>query len=273
MKKITSKKMGCLLLAGFVAVCFAVTGCGVQFSQEPLFGSSKTEVSAAEKARSLSLACWNAQTFFDAVTDGSEYTDFKNASKWTKDKYVRRLEKLCEVMTILNADVLVLEEIENEAVVQDIVNRLASGAWNRKKSWQYACFAKEPGSAIGCAVFSRYELINICVHSMDIQIHKEAQPSSRPIMQMTVLVGDKDFTLFVNHWKSKSGGEEETEIWRDWQELVLADNVLLKQSEGKAVVIPADVQFDIVQKTLFPSVQIIRMREEISCCAGPRVRR
>ena len=47
---------------------------------------------------------------------------------------------------------------------------------------------------------------------MDIQIHKEAQPSSRPIMQMTVLVGDKDFTLFVNHWKSKSGGEEETEI-------------------------------------------------------------
>lgn len=225
MKKITSKKMGCLLLAGFVAVCFTVTGCGVQFSQEPLFGSSKTEESAAEKARSLSLACWNAQTFFDAVTDGSEYTDFKNASKWTKDKYVRRLEKLCEVMTILNADVLVLEEIENGAVVQDIVNRLASGTWNRKKSWQYACFAKEPGSAIGCAVFSRYELINICVHSMDIQIHKEAQPSSRPIMQMTVLVGDKDFTLFVNHWKSKSGGEEETEIWRDWQEAVLAERV------------------------------------------------
>ena len=99
-----------------MAVCFAVTGCGVQFSQGPLFGSSKTEESAAEKARSLSLACWNAQTFFDAVTDGSEYTDFKNASKWTKDKYVRRLEKLCEVMTILNADVLVLPSLKVEGV-------------------------------------------------------------------------------------------------------------------------------------------------------------
>lgn len=227
MKNNYLKKMNSLplLAAMLMAVSFILLSCGVQLTQEPLFGSSKAEESAAEKNRSLSLACWNAQTFFDAVTDGSEYTDFKNASKWTKDKYVRRLEKLCEVMTILNADLLVLEEIENEAVVQDIVNRLAGGAWNRKKNWQYACFAKEAGSAIGCAVFSRYELINICVHSLDIQAHKEKQPSSRPIMQMTVLVGDKDFTLFVNHWKSKSGGEEETEIWRDWQEAVLAERV------------------------------------------------
>ena len=233
-------KNKCLLLMGMlVAVLFGATGCGIQFSQEPLFSSSKEEKSAAtseqEKSRTVSLACWNAQTFFDAVTDGTEYSDFQNSSKWTKEKYTRRLQKLCEVMALLNSDVLVLEEIENESVVQDIVNRLSDNSWNRKKSWQYACFAKESGSAIGCAVFSRYELTDLCVHSLDIRVHKEKQPSSRPVMQMTVLVGNKEFTLFVNHWKSKSGGEAETEIWRDWQEALLAERALASQSPAPVV--------------------------------------
>ena len=220
---------------------FCVTGCGIEFSQEPLFSSSKDEKSGAkaeeEKARAVSLACWNVQTFFDAVTDGTEYSDFTNSSKWTKEKYAGRLEKLCEVMTLLNSDVLVLEEIESEAVVQDIVNRLTDNTWNRKKNWQYACFAKENGSAMGCAVFSRYELTELCVHSLDIQVHKEKQPSSRPIMQMTVIVGKKEFTLFVNHWKSKSGGEAETEIWRDWQESVLAENMLKSLEQNQSPVV------------------------------------
>ena len=180
------------------------------------------------------------QTFFDAVTDGCEYSDFRNSSKWTKEKYIKRLDKLCEVMTLVNADVTVLEEIENEAVVQDIVNRLADGVWNKKNGWQYACFAKEKGSAIGCAVFSRYELKNLCVHSLDIRVHKTKQPSSRPIMQMTVCAGDKEFELFVNHWKSKSGGEEETEIWRDWQEVLLAECVNKELTNDRSVVMCGD---------------------------------
>ena len=219
-------------------------GCGLQFSQQPLFTSSgEAEATVSvdkEKPRALSLACWNAQTFFDAVTDGSEYSDFQNTSRWTKDMYIRRLEKLCEVMSLLNADVLVLEEIESEAVVQDIVNRLTDGSWNHKKGWSYACFAKEAGSAIGCAVFSRYELSNLCVHSLDIRVHEEKQPSSRPLMQVTVHAGQKDFQLFVNHWKSKSGGEGETEIWRDWQEAVLAERVYEVLDSESALVLCGD---------------------------------
>ena len=44
---------------------------------------------------------------------------------------------------------------------------------------------------------------------------------------MVVSVNCKDtfFKLFVCHWKSKSGGEAETEIWRDWQESVLSQRL------------------------------------------------
>ena len=211
--------------------------CKNQLSPKSLFSEKEGEqeqysdFSGAKKSR-VSIACWNVQTFFDAVSDGNEYTDFKNSSKWTKEKYVKRLSKLCEVMTMLNSDIIVLEEIENEAVVQDIVNRFTEGVWDHKKSWQYACFSKEKDSAIGCAVFSRFELSNLTVHSLDVRVHKEKQPSSRPLMQVTAHIGQKELTLFVNHWKSKSGGEEETEIWRDWQESVLAQRVHSMSIEG-----------------------------------------
>ena len=206
-----------------MAATLLFTGCQSQFVKESSFRRTGTSADSSGTKRSFTLVCWNVQTFFDAVTTGTEYKDFKNSERWNKEKYAKRLNKLCEVMTSLNPDIFVMEEIENDEVVQDIANTLAGGSWDNKKNWQYACFAKESGSAIGCAVFSRYEIVSLKTHSLDIQTQGEAQPSSRPLMQVTVCIGDREVELFVNHWKSKSGGEEETEIWRDWQELVLCE--------------------------------------------------
>lgn len=225
-----------LLAAGMIFFC----GCENQFVKDSSFKRSGETGEAARGKRNISLVCWNVQTFFDAVTTGSEYKDFKNSERWTKEKYLQRLNKLCEVMTSLNPDIFVMEEIENADVVQDITNTLAGGSWERKKNWQYTCFTKDSGSAIGCAVFSRYELTGVKCHTLDIRTQKEAQPSARPLMQLTVIAGEQELELFVNHWKSKSGGEEETEIWRDWQELVLAENVLQIQRNGKTVVMCGD---------------------------------
>lgn len=182
----------------------------------------------------ISLACWNAQTFFDAEIEGTEYSDYQNLAKWSKDKYLVRLSRLCEVMTSLNADIIVLEEIENAAVVQDIANQFAGGAWDDSKAWSHACFAKENGAAIGCAVFSRFELKDMKLHSMQIQSQGEEQPSTRPVIQVTADVNGKNLVIFVNHWKSKSGGQEASEIWRDWQENLVANRVLELQEKAAA---------------------------------------
>ncbi len=233
------KGKGWYLLALAAALVF-VSGCKNQFVKESAFKRSGESGQVSGGKRNLSLACWNVQTFFDAVTVGTEYKDFKNSERWNKEKYSQRLNKLCEVMTTLNPDIFVMEEIENAEVVQDIANALAGKAWEHKKNWQYTCFAKESGSAIGCAVFSRYELSRLKCHTIDIRSQSESQPSSRPLMQVTVCLGSQEVELFVNHWKSKSGGQEETEIWRDWQELVLAENLLLNLAEDKNLIICGD---------------------------------
>lgn len=201
---------------------FIVLSCVVFFScsVNSLSGESESDPDKSV----LTFACWNTQTFFDAEVDGVEYDDFKNLSKWSREKYITRLGRLCEVMTSLNPDIFVLEEIESQSVVQDIANQLSGSDWNRNNTWRYACFAKETNSAIGCAVFSKYELSQLKTHSVCVKSQKESQPSMRPVIEVSVIVDEKKLVIFANHWKSKLGNED-SEIWRDWQEFSCAYNV------------------------------------------------
>ncbi|MCQ2596535.1 MAG: endonuclease/exonuclease/phosphatase family protein [Treponema sp.] len=212
----------CFLLVTFLAVGFcSCSGC-VQNTE-----------SDVRKEKLISVVSYNAQEFFDAKRDGTEYSEYKKSAGWGTELYKVRLERLCKVLTTLNADIYVLQEIENEAVLQDISNFLAGESWREKDLWTYSCFAKEAGAAIGNAVISRFPLEDMKLHGMDIKSEKSKQPSVRPMLEVTVRAGNKSFRIYANHWKSKSGGEEETELWRDWQERVLAD-VLLAEKKSYA---------------------------------------
>jgi len=199
----------------FCSALIFFSGCKIPTEEQQ--SNQKT----AEK-QIFSIVNWNTQTFFDGVSDGCEYSEFRNKSNWNVDKYSSRLSKLCKIMETLNADIFVFEEIENPAIIYDISNQFAAKAWQPSKNWNYACFCKEPGSAIGCAVLSRFPVFGIKQHTIDIRTQKDNQPSSRPVLELTANINNKEVLIFVNHWKSKSGGEQETEIWRDWQEAILA---------------------------------------------------
>ena len=203
---------------------------GLVFCVVVLFVSCKTDLRIEDDSkndlRGVTLCTWNLQTFFDSVKDGTEYTEFVKSENWNKDAYVSRLVRLTEMMKSVDADVFIFEEMENAAVIQDISNQLAGKAWNPKYNWNYACFSKAPGSSIGCGVISRYPLFSVKNHYLDVRTG-ETQPSMRPLMEVILEVEGKRITVFVNHWKSKSGGEEETEVWRDWQE-----NILGRKIEG-----------------------------------------
>ncbi len=185
--------------------------------------------------KEYSLVCWNLQTFFDGNIDGCEYTEFKKSDNWDEGKYRVRLQRLCDSIKKLNADIFVLEEIENEKIILDISNMLCGTSWKNSERWNYACFTKENGSSIGCAVLSRIPIKEVNTHSLDIRTQKEAQPSMRPVTYVNFSAGKKDFCVIVNHWKSKSGGAEKSEIWRDWQE-ALCERIIPNDTEFPALI-------------------------------------
>ena len=208
-----------ILTAFFAAICLA------SFSSCKITDSWKSE-----QGTEISVANWNVQTFFDGNIDGFEYPDFKKKDNWNEGKYKTRLSRLCESLVKLNADIIVLEEIENKDILYDISNALSGTSWKTNCRWSYACFAKEENGAIGCAVLSKYPIKKVTAHSLEIRNVKSSQsaknqtfisqPSMRPVTCVEIEVKQKTLCVIVNHWKSKSGGAEKSEIWRNWQESV-----------------------------------------------------
>ncbi|MCM1320879.1 MAG: endonuclease/exonuclease/phosphatase family protein [Bacteroides sp.] len=203
----------------------------------------------------VSVASWNAQTFFDAAADGTEYKDFSGSqTSWTEEKYSQRLERISRVITALDADIVALQEIENASVVQDIINYLPQQASSRK-AYRYSCFAKEPNGVFGNAVLSRYPLGKCSVHQVDVRSGKN-QPPMRPLLKTTVFAEKNGarfrlFSLYVCHWKSKAGGTD-SEIWRKKQEQMLAEQLFCEQKNGNKFVACGDFNQDISEFIINP---------------------
>ena len=227
------------LLSLFAALGFMLCSCS---------DGMKMEAPDSERGNNqITIANWNLQTFFDGKKDGCEYKEFQKSAEWNNESYKVRLERLCQFIKQTDADIFVFEEMENENIIYDISNQLSAAGYNWKQNqfWNYSVFAKPEGTAIGIGILSRYELKNVRTHFMDIRIHNTAQPSSRYLLEAQVYAGKGHFTILANHWKSKSGGQEETEIWRDWQESLLGKRLSeLLEKENAALIICGDFNRD-----------------------------
>ena len=171
----------------------------------------------------ISVTNWNVQTFFDGNIDGKEYSEFrKSKENWNEEFYEERLKRLCKIISEIDSDIFVMEELENEKILYDISNRLSGNVWFNDKRYDYAAFANEKDNSIGCGIISKLKIDEVKIHALDIRTESEKSPSMRSVMEVTLETASGPVTMYVNHWKSKSGGEEKTEKWRLWQENVLA---------------------------------------------------
>lgn len=197
------------------------------------FLAACSSVSADGGGRSLSVMCWNAETFFDAVRDGTEYEEFRGGG-WDRGRYEERLDRLASVVKRLDCDVVVVEEMEKAGQLRDVANRLG---WSfLGKPYRWTGFASEPDGAIGVAVMSRLPILSVTAHSVDAAPPAGCvRPSMRPIMRVVVDVGGREISILVNHWKSKAGGAEASEFWRDAQERLLSRLVLRDVEAGLPV--------------------------------------
>lgn len=261
-----SARFSLAVLALVSAVCFLTAGCTCLSAAGQKAGTSVT--GNGHGSRQLKLVSWNVETFFDASTEGCEYEEFVGyKSLWNADKYKDRLKRLADYMKDENADIYCFMEIENEAVVLDISNQL-QGSDAHGTKWKYAAFGKEAGTAIGCAVFSKLPLESLTLHQIDYPVSLPSAafekrtagtllepPVMRPLLEVRVNVAgsapssggepaaaaqDGTLVLFVCHWKSKSGNEAESAVWRNCQEALLTDRMQKALSKGAAVLACGD---------------------------------
>lgn len=265
-RRFSMKKLVCYKFFIVCTYVLLLTGCTACVQTE----SANVEIATRNKNNSravgnkmLRITNWNVETFFDCVSVGSEYSEFLKSNKWNKEAYIVRLERLCTAIKSIDADVFIMEEIENEGVIHDISNFMA-GEWDTKKLYTYGCFAKDEGGSIGCGVISRYPLSDMHVHSLDVRTESESMPEVRPIIEVTVSNGESNLVLIINHWKSKSGGEEVSEKWRNRQEELLAKIIDRCVDDNKAVVACGDFNRDIDGFEKGATADVVLLRNSIT---------
>ncbi len=214
---------GFLLLCAFFSLvwCASCAGCA---GPAGMGGSGAREYPRLPKT--VRIACWNTQTFFDAVDDGTEFDEFRGSkTKWDEERYRERLSRLAQSLSLIGEaagagrdrlpDIVVLCEIENERVLADLWNRLP-----RSGGYTDAIFVPPgEGSAFGTGILSRVAPREVTAHTIAC-----ADATVRPMIEADFGFGETGLVVFACHWKSKSGGDGGASI-RKAQEALLVDRI------------------------------------------------
>jgi endonuclease/exonuclease/phosphatase family metal-dependent hydrolase len=186
---------------------------------------------------SLSIASWNLQALFDEKDDGWEYEEYRDGSGWTAEKYRARLNHIAKAISEMGAEspsLVALIEVENEAIVKKL-----STEYLGDEGYKHCFFAGSTGYSLGVGLISKYPFLTSTAHS--INIAGEIIP--RPIAEITVAPHGKKLTVFICHWKSKLGGDEQTEkLRREAVRVILRrQKEILRENPGTPILVLGDL--------------------------------
>ena len=167
-----------------------------------------SNVSSAQDNRSI--AFYNVENLFDTIdTPIKNDAEFLPDAKrhWNSYRYNEKLKHINKVVEKLNAPIILgLCEIENQAVVQDIID-------NGHMKNQYAVVHFESLDQRGIDNAIIYDSTILTVKSSGIirfDMPKGYSPS-RDIVWAKFTQGNNEIIAMVNHWPSRRGGQLKSE--------------------------------------------------------------
>ncbi len=147
---------------------------------------------------SFTVASYNVENLFDMIPNGTEYPEYvPNFKGWDERAHKTKLENIAKVIKDINAEVVALQEIENENALKELLAEL------KKEGVEYPYYAitKNEKTAVQNALISRFEILSYKELMVDRQYR------DRPILKATLAVGKNELIVYVNHWKAKTGPE------------------------------------------------------------------
>lgn len=170
------------------------------------------------------VATYNVENLFDLMPNGREYEEYMphNKHQWNAQNFQKKIENISRVIKDLDADIVALEEIENENALQKL--NLALG----NKAYPYSFFPlKKERSSIESALLSRFPITS----SESLMIKDQA----RGIHKVSVKIEQKTLVLYLNHWPANKEKVEERVMY------AVALNGLIKKAPQEEYIILGDL--------------------------------
>lgn len=191
------------------------------------------------------VANWNVENLYDVVDDpdndgDDEFLPGNPVTRWTRERYETKLDNLAQVISGMNKgqgpDVLGLEEIENEDVIRDLVDKL------KGKSYGIVHVdSPDPRGIDTAMIFNRDHFSLLESHAYKVSL--KWNHTTRDILHAVLEDHDgQKLHVFVNHWPSRGGGVRESEANRfeAARVLALATDRLFQREPAARVVILGD---------------------------------
>lgn len=181
--------------------------------EDKTFKASKPRGERPES--SLVFAFYNVENLYDTDNDPrTEDDDFtpSGKSRWTPERLERKLENLARGVTAMDGDrgpdVLGLCEVENRYVLEMLVSEhLPRG------EYRIVHTDSRDGRGIDVALLYRASAVTFLsssAHGVDLG---ESERPTRDILEVRFLCNGRPFTVLVNHWPSRLGGEAQS-AWK-----------------------------------------------------------
>ena len=146
----------------------------------------------------LKIASYNVENLFDMINNGTEYDSYKpKKHNWTRATLNKKLLNISEVICDINADIIGVQEIENENVLKLLQKSLRSTGCHYK----YVAITHKKHSAIQVALLSKLPITN----AKEIVVNKKLK--YRNILEVKYMIENRPLFVYVNHWTSKNSPE------------------------------------------------------------------
>ncbi len=189
-----------ILLIKLLFLSFIITSC--------------SSYSTLSGGKSLFVAFYNVENYFDTQDDPAiDDAEFLPSSEreWNDEKFNLKTENLAKVIASMNGgrgpDVIGLAEVENKGVLETLTSALSK---NYQQQYEIVHKDSPDGRGIDVAlIFKKGHLDFVKTESYRIELNDKYP--TRDVMQVVLKAGGTDLNLFINHWPSRRGGQNESE--------------------------------------------------------------
>ena len=183
-----------------------------------LTGCSVKKIGKTEIAK---IAFYNVENLFDTIDDPNvndeEFTP-EGRQNWNSEKYATKLEHISQVFLSMDSSqapaLIGMAEVENRQVLEDLIQK------SHLSDFKYKIIHQESPDfrGIDVALIYRPDIYDPIVNNwFAINFPFDSAYTTRDILYSKGnIFGDKVLHIFVNHWTSRSGGQEVTDTKRNF---------------------------------------------------------
>jgi len=177
------------------------------FAVEPGFG---------QKKKSFTVAFYNSENLYDTINDPeADDEEFlpEGKNKWNGYRFEKKLESLSMVIDSLGGgpSILGMCEVENRFVLEELIKT------KRLESKNYGIVHSNSPDKRGidvALIYQKADFVPLFQKAIHVSLESDPDFVTRNILLVKGLLGKQPIYIFVNHWPSRRGGEEESRIKR-----------------------------------------------------------